>query len=263
MADDIASQWRVPGFDPATDTLLVLDADHLVAQAEVHAGRADALVHPAWRGRGLGSSILDWTERRAREQGATRLGQTISDRATDAVALLTSRGYAPTYSSWVLRLPPGADLAVGALPDRVELDVVDPHRYRAAYEVVERAFGEWEGREPRPEDAWRSQTVERAGFDPELLIGAFVDGRLVGVVFAIDYPDEGWIDQLAVETSWRGCGLGRALLATAFDRLRARGHERLGLNTDSRTGALDLYRRVGMRVELSFTHLSRGLTPAR
>nr|WP_143427096.1 GNAT family N-acetyltransferase [Georgenia soli] len=45
-----------------------------------------------------------------------------------------------------------------------------------------------------------------------------------------------------------GCRRGRALLADAFQRAREQGATRSELATDSRTGALGLYQRVGMEV---------------
>jgi len=49
------------------------------------------------------------------------------------------------------------------------------------------------------------------------------------------------------------------LLADAFSTARRRGRRRAELSTDSRTGALSLYQRVGMQVRLSFTHWARAL----
>jgi hypothetical protein len=45
------------------------------------------------------------------------------------------------------------------------------------------------------------------------------------------------------------------MLADAFAAARDHGATRSELSTDSRTGALDLYRRVGMEVTQTWTHL--------
>jgi ribosomal protein S18 acetylase RimI-like enzyme len=47
----------------------------------------------------------------------------------------------------------------------------------------------------------------------------------------------------------RGSGLGRALVLTAFAGLHARGARRvmLGVDADNSTGAMELYRSLGMR----------------
>ena len=54
------------------------------------------------------------------------------------------------------------------------------------------------------------------------------------------------MDRLAVRRDQRGRGLATALLADSFARAREHGATRSGLSTDSRTGALGLYERVGM-----------------
>ena len=63
------------------------------------------------------------------------------------------------------------------------------------------------------------------------------------------------MEQLAVERSHRGKGLAQALLSDAFGRAREHGATRSELSTDSRTGALDLYLKLGMEVTQVWTHL--------
>ena len=58
----------------------------------------------------------------------------------------------------------------------------------------------------------------------------------------------GWIRDLAVRRRWRGRGLCRALLLTAFAEFHRRGTRTVALNGDaaSRTGATHLYEAAGM-----------------
>lgn len=65
---------------------------------------------------------------------------------------------------------------------------------------------------------------------------------------------EGYVSRLATRQDQRHRGLAQALLADAFGVARAHGATRATLSTDSRTGALDLYLRVGMRVESTWVH---------
>src|SRR4051812_45524358 len=64
--------WSRPSVRLDLDEHLVFDADgRLVAWAELYyAGDAQATVHPAHRGRGLGAHLLHWTEHRATERSA-------------------------------------------------------------------------------------------------------------------------------------------------------------------------------------------------
>ncbi len=64
---------------------------------------------------------------------------------------------------------------------------------------------------------------------------------------------------LAVRRDRRGLGLARALLADAFATARAHGATRSELSTDTRTGALGLYERVGMQVRSTWVHRATDL----
>ena len=68
IVEDVESEWMIPDFDSAVDVLLVFEDDRAVASAEVPGWRAEATVHPDARGRGIGTAILEWTERRAVER---------------------------------------------------------------------------------------------------------------------------------------------------------------------------------------------------
>ncbi len=55
-----------------------------------------------------------------------------------------------------------------------------------------------------------------------------------------------WLEDLYVQESARGRGLGRALVEAAFERARSRGCRRIELDTtDDNTGAIRLYESLG------------------
>ena len=54
-------------------------------------------------------------------------------------------------------------------------------------------------------------------------------------------------------------GIARALLQSVFAAYHATGRRRVGLSTDSRTGALTLYERIGMRVRRTYTSWAKDL----
>lgn len=262
--EDVESDWEITGFDPAFDAVMAMKGERLVAYAEVPGWRAQATVHPDERGRGIGSAILAWTEHRARRRspdGAElRVGQTVPDTNRAAIDLFRRHGYERRHTSWVLRLPDGVTIEDRPLPDGI---VIRPFRRDeeeyAVYRVVEDAFNEWPTRDPSPYVDWQAIVTRRADFDPSLLLIAATADEVVGVAFGIPYEDEGWVQQLAVRADQRGRGLAKALLRASFEEFRGRGFPAVGLSTDSRTGALDLYRSVGMVVRASYTHWSKVL----
>lgn len=130
--------------------------------------------------------------------------------------------------------------------------------------MVQRAFGEWEGRARESYEDWRATIVDRPGTQPWQLRVITQGGHVVGTAFTIlDTWKNGYVQQLAVEREHRGRGLAQILLADAFSGARARGAATSELSTDSRTGALGLYEKVGMVVRQTWVNRRRELTPPR
>lgn len=254
-ADDVRGFWRDPTFDPEQDSRLVrLDGRPVAMAAAFANGYVHAAVVPGHRGRGIGTALADWAERRQRERGLRRCDQEAFVGDAETSAFLAGRGYQPAHESWELELDPDATIVPHVLPAGVQVRPMRPDEERATYQVIEDAFGEWEGREPRPFDSWRALVVERPGMTEDHLLVAVRDGQVVGACIGMDSerPDEAWVAQLAVRRDQRGQGLAQQLLAESFGRARRRGRPRGRLSTDSRTGALGLYERLGMRVTHTF-----------
>jgi ribosomal protein S18 acetylase RimI-like enzyme len=259
--EDVASDWRRPSFDLSADCVLVFEGDSLLGHAEVFLPdrRAEVNVHPARRGMGLGTWLLGWTERRSREAGAPHVRQTVSDDDAGGAALLGARGYAAEHTAWILEIAvperPSVDTPDGIVIRDFEPGVDD----RAVHRVVEDAFGEWPDREPMAFDDWSARVIRRAGFEPWMLPVAVARGEIVGAANLILSSDSGWVQYLATKATHRHRGIARSLLRHAFGLCHDRGLRTCGLSTDSRTGALGLYEKIGMRVTRSFTTYAKEL----
>jgi GNAT superfamily N-acetyltransferase len=258
--DDVEMGFGRAGFDPATDCILLFEGDLPVAWADVHQNRAEADVRPSHRGRGIGAAILSWTEARARGLGESKVSQTITDANAAAAALFTANGYEPTRTAWVLEIslhdPPPAP----SPPEGITIRPYDPDRdAQAVYHLIDDAFSEWEGRAPITFDEWAPYVIRHHSFSPAMSPLAFDGDELVGVVMSFDYRgnDEGWIHQLATKATHRHRGIARALLSSTFRAFHAKGKATCGLSTDSRTGALTLYERVGMSVRRPYTRYTK------
>lgn len=257
--DDILGGWRRPAFDLSTESVGVWDGTWLVASGEVFRGRrADACVHPDWRGRRIGTALLAWTERVAVTRGSTLVGQTVPAGSGPA-RFLAVHGYQPLWTSWLLALPPGTDIPTRSLPPGYAMRGFVPGQDdRATFEVVENAFNEWPDRDPSTFEDWSAMTTGRPGFDPDLVeLVVTSAGSVVGVAIVHVMADVAFVGQLAVRADHRRRGLAQALLSSAYTRARTAGVARCELATDSRTGALGLYEKVGMEVTHTWVHLAR------
>lgn len=270
---DIVADWQRPGYVVEEHGIGVFRGPGLVAYSEhVRNDRGDAAVHPDHRGLGLGTALAGWMQATARAAGASVVGMPVPEGSAGD-HLLESLGYHVRWRSWVLELPDGAEVADRPLPDRYAVRAAEPApdggrspEYDGAWTVQEDAFLEWSERPRDTYEEWAAGTVLRPGFEPwHLRVVLDPDGRVVGMAFLVmaaqeDGTVQAYIDRLATAGDQRGRGLGQALLADAFRVAREHGATSSSLSTDSRTGALGLYEKVGMVVTSTWVNRAIDLT---
>ncbi|MFC7646227.1 GNAT family N-acetyltransferase [Streptosporangium lutulentum] len=115
--------------------------------------------------------------------------------------------------------------------------------------LEEALSGHWNHHRRTFEEFWADQQ-QRDGHDPSLWWIAEVEGTPAAVLIARSQPNRGWIAWLGTEQRYRGRGLARCLLLTAFAELKARGHHMVGVDVDSAndTNATGVYEARSMRV---------------
>ena len=116
------------------------------------------------------------------------------------------------------------------------------------------AFRDWYGYDGPPDETIRS-VVERliATGDTDYLLGAPPDGSAPAAVAQVRYrpsiwtgADDCWLEDLFVEESARGSGLGRAMVEQVIEVARERGCRRVELDVDvTNAPARALYERMG------------------
>lgn len=246
---DIVSDWAKPSHDLAARSIGVWDGGTLVAYAELMGvDRADTSVLPSHRGRGIGTWLAYWLQDLGRSVGSRVLGMPVP-QGSPGDLLLEALGYRVRWTSWVLKLPEGATIPDRELPEGYAVRTAEPHELRAAHDVLEDAFLEWSEREREPFEDFEAATSQRPGFEPwNLRVVVDPAGDVVGVslVLVSDNGRTGYVDRLAVRADQRHRGLAQALLVDSFAQARSHGTTTSELSTDSRTGALGLYERVGM-----------------
>lgn len=263
---DIVGEWQRPSFRVEEQAVGVFDGDRLVGYAEFSApDRGDAAVRPEHRGRGIGTWLARWMQDLARAHGATVVGMAVPEGGPGD-RLLTALGYQVRWTSWILKLPVGASIAERPLPPGYAVRAAEPAEYAAVHTVVEDAFLEWSERDRESYEDFAATTVQRPGFVPwQLRVVADPDGAVVAAAVVSVYAEaadgpEAYISRLATRRDQRGRGLAQALMVDTFAVAREHGAVVCGLSTDSRTGALGLYEKVGMQVTSTWVNRAVRLT---
>jgi mycothiol synthase len=268
------TEWRAPGFNPSTDTRLVLAPDGQVAgcvllwlprpYAQIEQwGR----VHPAHAGRGLGTYLFAWAEARARQAAeqapaGARVTLTTWLWAADsaAKALLADQGCAAVRHNlrMLITLNDDAPPPAPQVPAGITLRTFVPGQDDVAtYRAIRESFRDaWDYVEVPFEDGlarWRHRWQNSLDFDPSLRFLAVAGDEVIGTAFCQRQVTEdselAWIFTVGVRRPWRRQGVALALLQACFAALYARGRRKiaLGVDADSPTGATRLYERAGMR----------------
>jgi ribosomal protein S18 acetylase RimI-like enzyme len=187
-------------------------------------------------------------QERARLTGVVTVGLS-TPAGSPGATLMADLGYRVRWTSWVLRLPADQTITSQPVPDGYALRLAEPNDYRAVHAVIEDAFSEWSGRARESYEDFAASVYERPGFEPwHVCVASAPVGAIVGAVWLLMDREQCFVAKLAVQRDHRHRGLARALLADAFARGREHGAAVCELTTDSRTGALGLYEKLGMVV---------------
>jgi mycothiol synthase len=260
-ADFIGSAWNRSGFDLATDAWVVVDgAGTLVAYAHAMRDGPDVvdswgLVHPEYRGQGLGPVLLDRIEERAGQLLAgvpnAKFRQSVNAGDRAAAAMLEARGLRLVRHFWHMGIDLEGSVNAGHTPDGIEIAGVDPLQdLPAMHAVLIEAFADDWGYHPDPFEEWARDYAGSRNYDPTVWLLARDGADPVAALVTQIYGDRGWISEIGVLKSHRGRGIADALLRRSFAMFAERGFGRVMLNVDAEnpTGATALYERVGMRI---------------
>jgi mycothiol synthase len=266
----VRHDWESPHLDMSTDTWVVTadGRDGSVAYGSLLALDAHrqletwGVVHPAHRGRGVGSHLLDVIEARAAEherlaplRGEVVLRPGVVGPDAAAHRLVEARAYRRVRHFWRMDATLTDDLPRPRRSEGVRLrPFVFGQDDRAVYATNQEAFADHWGFVQRGFDEWTEHRFHESAFDPTLWFVGEVGGEVVGVLQGLDDQGLAWVGMLGVRPAWQRRGIGEALLRRAFIEFRRRGYDRVGLLVDStnETGATTLYERVGMHVTRQF-----------
>jgi mycothiol synthase len=254
-------EWGAASFDMERDTRVIHDAEGALAAFAQHSTpgpellRYDAFgpVDIGFEGRGLGTAIIEWTEAETRarlDRGSTaRLWNSVQVNNEGAIALLDTYGYTAIRSFWQMAMDLDRSFDAGAAPEGVTIrPAVMAVDGPAAQSVLNTAFRSHFGHVEETFEEWLAQQEADDTWDPTLGLLAEVDGTIVGFSNNGVIDGVGYVFELGVLPEMQGRGIGRALLRHSFAMLARRdiAKGRLGVDTQNVTGAVELYRSVGL-----------------
>jgi ribosomal protein S18 acetylase RimI-like enzyme len=265
-------QWQMPGYELETDSRVAVSRDGAVVgyasawdREEPHVRVGGFVrIHPDVADPDLENALFDWLEQRAAEaidkaphDARVALSTSSFDEDSHRNEFLERRGYRVVRHFVQLRIdmleapedpvwPPGIEIRPF---DREEHLLPLAHAMRDAFRDH---WGHVEGSLEQELEAWRHHTQGNPRFDPGTWhvawSGAQAAGAVLGTAERPEAVDVAYIHSVAVRPAYRGKGIAKALLTHAFGDFYRRGKTRVDLHVDSEspTGALQLYQSVGM-----------------
>jgi mycothiol synthase len=266
----LRDEWRLSDLDLATDAVVAEAPDGEIAgYAIVRRPGTLAVVAPEHEGQGIGTKLLRWSERRAREQGRLRYRQWIAANNHRARELLVAAGYERRRSYWRMTRALGAANSSRRrdAPDAPDLPSGYHHRSvnvardgEAVHALDDVCFAGSSDHEPGPFEAFAEEHLKAHDFDPTASLVIERGDELAGYLLARRWRGEsvGFVDLLGVHPEHRGRGIGTWLLLSAFTRFAAAGlrEAQLGVASDN-PRALRIYERAGMHPRFRFDTYER------
>jgi len=264
--DDVVEILGAPNHDSQRDSWVALDdTGRIVGWAYIdNPSRSqrdlfDAYVHPAY-GRPAHPRLLELVLTRI-AQRATEFGYPYLTARGGAIAseesyvgLLRAAGFDFRKRYARMRRDLAAEEPAPQVPDGLTIRLVrhdDDAEMRAFHRVLDESFRDTPDYQPTSYETYRERLAALPGIDWDEWFVGEVDGAVVAVLQSARpdaEQDEGWVKNLGVSKEFRGRGLGRLLLKTAFHTYARKGRRAAGLGVDmtNPTGAYRLYESVGM-----------------
>jgi ribosomal protein S18 acetylase RimI-like enzyme len=253
LADTAAEEVFAVGVDdPGGGMAAYAWVEHPPDQSKVY---GDVLVRPGGD-RSTAALLLDWVREKAREVGpglSVHVFADSKDQLKNPLYVAAGGHVIRRFYRMAINLGDGWSAELPDLGDDVEIRGVssDEADLRAMHAVVDVAFLDHFSGEPESYEQWAKRALSGTTADLSLWWLATVAGEPASGLYGAEFPVAGYVDTLGTLRAYRGRGLGRALLLTAFAEFHRRGFRKvvLGVDAESPTGALGLYESVGMRAE--------------
>ncbi len=214
---------------------------------------------PDWRGKGIGTAMLEWAQTRIRAIAAQEqvdaqatFATNVSSTEHEADALIRNAHYQDVRRLSDMLITPDPQIVAQPLPTGVDKRTVIPAHYRAIYQTMKDAYAEIWTSTPESDadyDEFLAENVDHPSFDPGLWHIAWFEDQVVGMVISRVSGKVGHIAEVEVRRTWQRRGIARSLLQSALATFNQRGITEVRLYTDAANGhgARGLYESLGFR----------------
>jgi GNAT superfamily N-acetyltransferase len=231
-------------------------------------------VLPEWRGKGIGTAMLNWGEAVARQSATMQhpnerfeFAANANCTEKDATALLLSKGYYVAFTTLEMQFDISTKLpAMPSLPEGIEMRTALPEHYpqiiSSIIECYQNSFVGNRFRATFDRTAYFTTEFQQSKYDPRLWYVAWDGDEVAGQVFMVIENDQVCVNQVSVRPAWRRKGLAHALLVRALHDVLERGEKVIWLDTyaEYQTRASDMYRNLGFDIVKEFQRYRKSAT---
>ncbi len=261
---DLQDEWSASEFELSRDSIVVQDADgRIIGYAVTRRPGTLAAVDPDHEGRGVGTLLLEWAERRAVEQDRSRHRQWLGSSNDRGKDLLGRAGYRYARSYWRMVRTLERTSAERLIVAGVSFRALDPGSDAPSLHALDDAsFSANPDYQPVSLQAFTEEHLDAHNVDTGLSLVAERAGRPIGFLLTLRWqpPPAGYVDILAVHPDHQREGIGTALLLEAFAAYAEAGllEAQLTVASDN-PRALALYERAGMTAKFEFQAWERAI----
>lgn len=230
---------------------------------------------PAFRQPEIGQLLLEWGENRLKNIAKEKslAGEKVfctetTETSRFSLDLYTSQGYTPERFFFSMKRPLD-EIPEVSLPAGIKVGTPHPDQYREVWDASTEAFRDHWGYAEIQESEYQA-FIQSRFYQPQLWQVAWDGDKVVGSVqnFIDELENQeynrkrGYTEGISVLRPWRKRGIASALIARSMQMHKEQGMEEvaLGVDSESLTGALDLYTNLGYRVYKKMIALHKPLS---
>jgi mycothiol synthase len=289
--EDIANNYaRLVNCDPYQDMIFAEINDEVVGYARGFWRQQEngprlyyvvGFLAPAWRRKGIGQTMLRWTEDRMRTiaESHSTVETGMFEAFADAenvglAAMLEKNGYKPVRYFVQMVREDFENIPDFQLPEGLEVRPVAPEHYRAIWEADIEAFRDHWGYSKPTEEDYQNWLGNKTIFQPDLWQVAWdvktneIAGQVRTFIHAAENEKynrkRGYTEFISVRRPWRRRGLARALIVRSLRLQKEYGmtESALGADSENLSGATRVYEDCGFHTTKRSTLYRKPMAPA-